>query len=294
MLNNSWKTQIKAKVYRLFPNKKILTDPVFIIGCGRSGTTILGTLLSQHPQLAYLNEPRYIWYCEPKTDIWTEEAQRRSGKLQLTAKDLNKKTAAKIKQKFALQVRLQNGRRLVEKLPINSFRIDFINSLFPDARFVHLIRNGIEVAKSIAKLSETQAWFGVNNNNYKWQLLSEYASARGQGELVPLCTDNFLQGMLEWRLSVESAIEGLSNIESDRWLEIRYEDLLEKPIAVCTRLEQFIGVEPSQEMRQFAATQITRKSPPASRHTLSPTVQQIAGELLMRLNYTYASEELPK
>jgi hypothetical protein len=35
-----------------------LTRPVFIVGCGRSGTTILGEMLGRHPQLAYLNEPR--------------------------------------------------------------------------------------------------------------------------------------------------------------------------------------------------------------------------------------------
>ena len=32
-------------------------NPVFIIGCGRSGTTILGRTLAEHPRVKYLNEP---------------------------------------------------------------------------------------------------------------------------------------------------------------------------------------------------------------------------------------------
>ncbi|MEC4986483.1 MAG: sulfotransferase [Oscillatoria sp. PMC 1068.18] len=296
MYSSSWQTKfqrkIQKKVYQLLPTDKILKRPVFIVGCGRSGTTILGKMLSQHSEIAYFNEPRDIWLCATQTDIWTRKAQVRSGKLKLTAADLTPEIASRIKNEFAVRIRLKNGSRLVEKLPINSFRIGFLNALFPDALFIHLLRNGLEVAQSIATLAETKPWFG--RKDYKWNLLKDYAVARGDGELVELSTNNFLKGILEWRLSVESSREGLSNLASDRWIEIRYEDLLENAIAVCTTLEQFIGLEPSQEMRQFAATQINRKSPRISQNSLSPAIEQIAGELLTRLNYTYGKEELLK
>ena len=48
--------------------------PVFIIGCGRSGTTILGETLSSHPKIKYLNERRTLWHrAYPEFNIWDNE-----------------------------------------------------------------------------------------------------------------------------------------------------------------------------------------------------------------------------
>ncbi|MBN1225030.1 MAG: sulfotransferase [Candidatus Aminicenantes bacterium] len=38
---------------------------------------------------------------------------------------------------------------LIEKLPINNFRLNLILRIFPDARFIHIYRNGLEVARSM-------------------------------------------------------------------------------------------------------------------------------------------------
>jgi LPS sulfotransferase NodH len=270
-------------VYRFYPSAPELMRPVFIIGCGRSGTTILGTMLAQHPQLAYLNEPRHIWLYEPRTDIWSEKARQNGGRLKITAADLTATAASRITRAFAVETRLQNAQRLVEKLPINSFRIDFISALFPDALFVHLIRSGIEVAHSIAKRAEFGRWFG--SKGYKWQLLAEYARERGEAELVELCTDNVTKGMLEWRLSGATALEELNKLPKTRSLEIRYESLLRDPLSVCKALEKFIGVEPSVNMRDFAATQIARQSPSVNAQSLTPAMRQIGGDWLARLGY---------
>ena len=50
--------------------------PIFIIGCGRSGTTILGKTLSKHPDIKYLNERRDLWHrAYPEFDIWNKNIQ---------------------------------------------------------------------------------------------------------------------------------------------------------------------------------------------------------------------------
>lgn len=267
----------------MFPDRSVLNRPVFIIGCGRSGTTALGQMLERHPQLAYLNEPRHIWLYEPRTDIWTDKARRRRGRLRLTAGDLTALAAARIADAFAAEVRLQKARRLVEKLPINTFRIGFIAQLFPDALFVHLVRNGIEVARSIAKYAEAGPWFG--HDGYKWQLLSEYAREKGEGNFVDLSTSDFLRGILEWRLSVSCAFEDLRGLPGHRTLEIRYERFVEDPVAACDLLERFIGIDADARMRQFAATQIQRQSAPAEVRSLPPEALAMAGDLLLRLGY---------
>jgi hypothetical protein len=265
--------------YPIGPTK--LTRPVFIVGCERSGTTILGQMLGQHPQLAYLNEPRHIWFHEPRTDIWSKEARLRKGQLQLTSSDVKPRVASRIARAFADRVRLQKSQRLVEKLPINSFRIGFICGVFPDALFVHLIRNGIDVAHSIA--TEFSRRYG--HVGYKWELLADCARKRGEGQLVDLCTDNVLRGLLEWYLSVSTSSEAVGNLPKDRVLEIRYEDLLRDPVYICNLLENFIGVEPSPTMREFALSRIVRMSPPVATGSLTPAMKMIAGDLLTRLGY---------
>ena len=44
------------------PQMRKVVKPIFIIGSGRSGSTILGTLLSMHRDIGFLNEPKAIWH----------------------------------------------------------------------------------------------------------------------------------------------------------------------------------------------------------------------------------------
>ncbi len=241
-------------LYWLCEPAGLLERPVFIVGCGRSGTTILGQLLGEHTKLAYLHEARPIWTYEPRTDIWSFMAARRGGRLVLTDKDARPDLAARMAHAFSFEVERMKAVYLVEKLPINAFRVPFIAALFPEARFIHVVRNGLEVADSIAERARVGSWYGYQD--YKWKQLAAHAEARGEDELVPLCDDGFHRGLLEWRLSVEAARSSLANLPSDRVLELRYETLVGESDKVCDQLAAFIGVEPSPEMYEFAAKEI--------------------------------------
>jgi hypothetical protein len=155
--------------------------------------------------------------------------------------------------------------------------------MFPDALFVHLIRNGLEVAASIARQAERAQWFSFED--YKWRLLAECARERGEAGLVGLCTDGFGRGLLEWRLSVATALDGLAKLPAERQLEIRYERLVERPVEVCRQLEAFVGIRHNPAMAAFARAELGRRSPPPDPVALSPDAQRIAGELLARLGY---------
>lgn len=268
---------------RLLPGAGALIRPVFVIGCGRSGTTVLGQILGRHPALAYLNEPRDIWLYEPRTDIWSAKAPARGGRLRLSSDDVEPATAARIRRAFAAEVRLQRADRLVEKLPINAFRIGWLAGMFPDGLFVHLIRNGLEVAASIARQAERAQWFSFAD--YKWRLLAERAREWGEAGLVDLCTDGFRRGLLEWRLSVSTALDDLAKLPAERQLEIRYERLVDQPVEVCRRLEAFVGIRHEPAMAAFAQAELSRRSPQPDLVSLPPDAQRIAGDLLARLGY---------
>jgi LPS sulfotransferase NodH len=266
---------------QLYFDKDALDKPVFIIGCGRSGTTILGELLASHTAIAYLHEPREIWSIEPRTDIWSAEASKRRGSLRLGADDVRPETAARIARAFAAEVHIRGARRLVEKLPINSFRVSFVDRMFPDALFIHLIRDGLQVARSIGRLADRGAWFG--DDQYKWKLLVAESEAAGLGRLVELSSTNELRALLEWRLSVAAARAALACLADHRWLELRYERLISDPQATCMRLEAFLGLPPDPAMRGFARTQITRCTPVP--YSASGAARLIAGDLLAEFGY---------
>ena len=194
-----------ARGYALLPVQGV-SKPVFVLGCGRSGTTIFGTALSKHRSITYLNEPRHLWFAAyPETDIWSDRAAKRHGTLTLTADDADQQKSEKLRRLFRFETIVANRPLLVEKLPINSFRLPFIHEIFPDARFIHIHRNALEVARSIASQCDSGLWFA--SHDYKWNELVRYAQARGETSSLPaICSNYFQMGLLEWRLSTEAAV----------------------------------------------------------------------------------------
>lgn len=268
---------------RSFPPARI-AQPVFIIGCGRSGTTILGNLLSQHHGVTYLNERRDLWLADPRTDIWSEKAKGRGGRLALNAEDVDSYHARKLLAAFAAEIRHLGGGRMVEKLPINSFRVGYIASVFLEARFIHLLRNGLEVAASIAGVAQAFTWYG--HDDYKWHLLADYARSEGLESLVDQTEhDVRLRGLLEWRLSVVAAQTSLAQLSPERIFTLKYRELMAAPLDACARLEAFIGLEADQKMYEFAEMELKRRSPELVNVPLSGLEDAIAGELLASLGY---------
>jgi len=262
-----------------------LDRPAFLIGCGRSGTTILGQTLAQHASLHYLNEPRELWSkAYPVTDVWSGQAATRRGRVVLDAADASRWRTWWLGRLFRRTLRDAGCPRLLEKLPINAFRVPFLDTLFPDARFIHLVRNGIEVARSIERECERGPWYG--ENDYKWTQLTALASAdASHGALLELCTGPYERGLLEWRLSVDAVLETAAHLPSDRYLLVRYEDLLNAPAHTIARIETFLGLPADPAVTAFAEERIARRSAEAETLPTTTLTDDIAGPMLERLGY---------
>ena len=254
---------------------------VFILGCGRSGTSILGTSLSYHPRITYLHEPRHLWCtCYPETDIWRPMAIERKGKLVLTAKDVREADSHRLRMLFLKQTIKTAKPIIVEKLPINNFRLPFIYTIFPEANFIHILRNGIEVAKSIEKRVPF-GWFGYNN--YKWNLLVDYAHSQSHtSEIVNVCTNNYERGLLEWRLSVEAIYSFTSTIPKESFFEITYDDFIDNPLEIMQKILNFIGLEKSNEVNNFLINNIQSGSNKVASTEYSEKDKIIGGSFLQK------------
>lgn len=130
---------------------ELLKSPIIILGAARSGTTFLSQLLGQHPSVAHLIEPRMTWRYgnDRKSDM-------------LQPDDAKPNVIAHIRGRFATFVREQKKTRLVEKSPSNSLRPAFVHKVFPDAKFIHIIRNGYDACLATEDFWDKHA-IGISN-----------------------------------------------------------------------------------------------------------------------------------
>lgn len=259
-----------------------IEKPTFIIGTGRSGTTILGTALSHHSKITYLNEPRHIWIqFYPITDIWSKKAMERGGKMALSANEIDPIKSKKLRKAFYLKTLKNFSPYLVEKLPINCFRLHFIKSIFPDAQFIYLKRNGLEVAKSIQKKSENGAWFG--KNDYKWQQLVDFAQSQESTKNIPdYCSSYHEKGLLEWRLGNEAVVSFLKTSSKDNYIEISYDQLVDNPKETIEEIFTFMGLDFEKKIEEFSSNNIQRRSGKLGDEKLTEKEEFIGGPLLKK------------
>jgi Sulfotransferase family len=263
-------------------------DPVFIIGCGRSGTTILGKALYKHPAVVYLNERRDIWLSSyPEADIWRPDAASRGGKLVMTAADVRPAATRRMRRLFRLELLRRKRSTIVDKMPINNFRLPFLAEMFPAARYLHIHRNGLEVARSVARLCDEGGWFA--ENTYKWKLLSEHALGDADtAELPDRCQSYAEKGLVEWRLSTEAVADFARTIDPDRITELSYAELVDQPAATLCRVLGFLGLPYDPPTIAFAEKIVGRKS---TQLTDEPSVKELAlGGPLLRPSMTGRSQ----
>jgi hypothetical protein len=272
-------TKIFRNVFSRLPFPGI-SRPLFIIGCGRSGTTILGRSLSEHRKITYLNEPRHLWFSAfPETDIWTAKAHARNGKLFLTEADADPQKGEKLRRLFWFETIMNRKPVLIEKLPINNFRLHFIRQIFPDAHFIHIYRNGLEVARSIEKASEKGDWFG--SGSYKWKKLVEHARENENTQNLPeLCTTCYDKGLLEWRLSTEAVVGFLRGLPNNAFVEISYDEFIDHPVKTISKVLAFAGVGPDPNVETFVSDIVARKSSKLNPNRISEKERILGGDLL--------------
>lgn len=265
-----------ARLRAQFLRAEIKAPVFFIIGCGRSGKSTLGTALALHPQVAFLDDESWPQWaaCFPKTDLWSGRVRQRGGSLYLDAADAEPERARRLRALFQYA---KGGRtHFLQSLDANSFRIDFLRAVFPDAKFIHVVRNGLEVAAEIAQRIERRDWHG--KDDHKWRQLSDYgARAPHTAALPELCAKPFQRGLLEWRLVME-AVQA-AQLPQESLLEIRYKELLAQPREQLLRSAAFIGLAEDTDWEARAVSSMHRTAPVDSRQP-SETDLRIGGPFL--------------
>lgn len=264
----------------LIPN---LRRPIFIIGSPRSGTTFLGTCLDSLPEISYHFEPvatkaaaRYIY--EQRWGITKGKWFYRSV------------------YAWLMRMHLDADLRFAEKTPRNCFLIDFFIAAFPEAQFIHIIRDGRDAALSLSK----QPWLQAAQANSSQLEPGGYPYGPYPRFWVePERTEEFQQTtdihrcIWAWRRHTETALQAFSNLNPEKYHELRYESLVNNPREEADRLLNYLEISNAQSRNLFQQAVSKARTDSIgnwSRELSEQQLQQIyleAGELLQKLGYCY-------
>ena len=213
----------------------------FIVGSGRSGTTLLRLMLEQHPDLAIPPESYFPISMRHRSSRYTSSA---GFDLDAYATDLLANVrfrdwnlsepavrsalhgvepidwAEAIRRTFALYAEKEDKPRYGDKTPWFIMRIGELSELFAESRFVHLIRDGRDVALSIREMS-----WGPS----RMPALAEF-----------------------WAKRIRTGRREGARLGPERYLELRYEDLVEEPAGELRRVCAFLDLDFREEMLDYA------------------------------------------
>jgi hypothetical protein len=230
------------------------TNPfVFLVGCPRSGTTLLRRIVDAHPQIAVTPEthwlPRFCTKgvgCTPEGLVTPALLPRLLGhgrfpdlgvgraELERLLGDGEPVTYAQfVGGLFDLYGRAQGKRLVGDKTPGYVRKIRTLHALWPASRFVHLIRDGRDVCLSARTWKRRDGTTGLEADYPTW------------------ADEPVITAALWWADHVRRGRRWGRKLGPGLYCEVRYEALVARPAEECARLCAFLGVGFDERMLRF-------------------------------------------
>jgi len=228
-----------------------LSNPcVFVVGCPRSGTTLLQRMLDHHPDLAVAYDTLFIpavarQFNHPNPTVSDELVERiqsfqrferlglPTGTLQRIAPQC-RDFAALIGSIYDAFASLHDKPLGGEKSPGYVRHMPLLQSLVPHARFIHLVRDGRNVALSFMDWGRQKG--RPKGPARKFQLWEENPAA---------------VSALWWEHKTLRGHRDASKLVPGSYLEVSYERLVAEPEAVLELMTDFLGLPYSERMTKF-------------------------------------------
>ncbi|MBZ0073201.1 MAG: sulfotransferase [Gammaproteobacteria bacterium] len=274
--------------------------PIFFIGVPRSGTTILFEAVAKHPDIGgpLTYHERWPWLLGtgallplldnkvlglqgrkkqhggviPGNRLLPQHAEAYSFWTHYARPDFARSYLLGIHATSADQVRIHKVlRRLLAWECRSRFatkltgpaRIGYLHSLFPDACFIHVIRDGRAVVHSLLNVAFWRRGGGLVNPWWNPGFPSTYVEYWEHEGRRPE-----ILAALQWRNIIETTRKEAASLAENKYMEIRYEEFLEYPHQVLSSIYSFVGLRDAERAHVYL-----REHPP-----------------LRALNQKYASE----
>lgn len=248
------------------------TSPVFLVGCGRSGTTLLRLMLNAHPAFAIPLESHFVyqiarlrargrWPGRLDTDgafaqlrtflqnhyylsLWDLDLEPLFRRLAALSDRTHRAVFNAVFEEFRQQ---QGKDRWGDKTPRQVLYPLLISHFFPNAQFIQVLRDGRDVAMSLRGASWGPRYIALAGYYWKWSVLSG---------------------------KVAGAMLG-----PERYLEVRYEDLVLSPENTLRGICRWLGIAYTETMlayhRTDAAARYARQSVASRRVTTPPDTARV-------------------
>lgn len=283
-----------------------MNSNIIIIGAPRSGTNLLRDLLTSYDDVA-------TWPCDEINFIWRYRNAGFSTD-ELPESLVTPKISSYIQGQFHKISRKYEVRHVVEKTCANSLRVPYVNKIFPDAKFLFIVRDGLDSISSICArwhspidvsyilkkaryvpLSDWPVYFSRFGQARIDQLLSSRQRLGSWGPVVTGMPEMLHKMSIEqvaayqWKECVERASECFDQLDEDRVCRITYEDLVSDPQAILRRILRFVGYDHNTELSPDAVASVSVKSIGKGRLRLSKdnllSVMPIVSDTLVQQGY---------
>jgi hypothetical protein len=185
-------------------------SPIFVVGAPRSGTTLLRSMLDAHPNICCPTWETGVFekfamvvngdFTERRTDI---------PNLPIERDDLLAWCRQSADDLMSRLISASGKPRWAEKTPAHVFCIDLIHEIYPNAQFIHIVRNGRDVVRSL----QSMPWAPreIRWSCHRW--VASVAAGRDAGRRLP----------------------------KELYTEVRYEDLTREPESTIRQLCDYLG-----------------------------------------------------
>lgn len=203
---------------------------------------------------------------------------------------------------------------VVEKTCANSLRVPFVNAVVPDARFILIYRDGLDVVGSAMDRWTAHLDFlylfkklrfvplfdlPIYAIRFAWSHIYKAFSRDGRlafwGPRLRNMDSLFRErpldevAAIQWQRCLEESYSSLATLPSDRWISVRYEDFVADPQGEMRRLLSFLNIDADDDALVRATRDIRSSSVGKGRKALSPDainrLESLIGETLQKFGY---------
>lgn len=247
--------------------KAIDAKPLIIIGAGRSGTNMLRDVLTSIDGIA-------TWPCDEINYIW-RYGNKRFASDEFSAEQASEPVIKYIRGEFAkfvnsseLNSQPKGNGLVVEKTCANSLRVPFVNAVIPEARYVHIVRDGRDVVSSALKrwkapldipylmakaryVPKTDLPYYAANY-FKNRLFKVFNKDSSLAVWGPKYNDMPTAGEVsslaeicgrQWMKCVESSTAAFDSMPAGQSLYLRYEDFIASPDEKLMEILDFVSYD---------------------------------------------------
>ena len=287
----------------------MIEQPIFVIGAGRSGSSIFHQTFTEHPRVAWMSvlcdrhPDRLAWHRALMRGIdlplvgrplkhhyesaecyefWDRCFRGFSRPCRdLRAEDATPHAITSLRQ-AAQGLVTPHRPRLLAKIT-GWPRLGFLHAVFPDARFVHVYRDGRAFANSLMQVDFWLGWRGPGQ--WRWGPLDEALQQEWEQHDRSFVA---LAG-IQWKLLMRATEKAKQSIPASNLLEIRYEDFATRPVDTFRGVATFCGLDWDTSFERIVSNYRIENANYKWQQDLSPAQQEvllkILGDDLRRYGY---------